>query len=47
VIGDVTIADSICDRLMHNAQRIKLTAKESVRRDKEKKSLMSESGSAN
>jgi DNA replication protein DnaC len=37
VIGDATMADSICDRLVHNAHRIKLTAKESVRKEREKK----------
>jgi DNA replication protein DnaC len=37
IIGDETTADSICDRLVHNAHRIKLTAKESVRKEKEKK----------
>jgi DNA replication protein DnaC len=37
VIGDATTADSICDRLVHNAHRIKLTAKESVRKEREKK----------
>jgi DNA replication protein DnaC len=36
VIGDETVADGICDRLVHNAQRIKLTG-ESVRKLKEKK----------
>lgn len=38
VIGDATTADSICDRLVHNAHRIKLTAKESVRKEREKRS---------
>jgi DNA replication protein DnaC len=42
VIGDVTTADSICDRLVHNAHRIKLTAKESVRKDREKKQRLTE-----
>lgn len=37
VIGDATTADSICDRLVHNAHRIKLTAKESVRKEREMK----------
>lgn len=36
VIGDVTIADSICDRLVHNAHRIKLSAAESFRKAREK-----------
>jgi DNA replication protein DnaC len=31
VIGDPTLADAICDRLVHNAHRIKLSG-ESVRR---------------
>ena len=35
VIGDETIADSICDRLVHNAHRIKLTG-ESIRKMKAK-----------
>ncbi len=35
VIGDETIADSICDRLVHNAHRIKLTG-ESIRKTKAK-----------
>lgn len=38
IIGDATTADSICDRLVHNAHRIKLTAKESVRKERERKS---------
>ena len=40
VIGDATTADSICDRLVHNAHRIKLTAKESVRKEREKKAAL-------
>jgi DNA replication protein DnaC len=36
VIGDATTADSICDRLVHNAHRLKLIAKESVRKEREK-----------
>lgn len=36
VIGDATVADGVCDRLVHNAHRIKLTG-ESVRKLKEKK----------
>jgi DNA replication protein DnaC len=36
VIGDETAADGICDRLVHNSQRIRL-AGESVRKLKEKK----------
>lgn len=35
VIGDETVADGVCDRLVHNAHRIKLTG-ESVRKLKEK-----------
>ena len=35
VIGDETVADGVCDRLVHNAHRIKLSG-ESVRRLKEK-----------
>ena len=35
VIGDETTADSICDRLVHNAHRIKLTG-ESIRKTKAK-----------
>ncbi len=35
VIGDETIADSICDRLVHNAHRIKLNG-ESIRKTKAK-----------
>lgn len=31
VIGDETIADAVCDRLVHNAHRIKLTG-ESIRK---------------
>jgi DNA replication protein DnaC len=47
VIGEATTADSICDRLVHNAHRIKLTAKESVRKERERKErLTSEAGSA-
>jgi DNA replication protein DnaC len=33
VIGDETIADAVCDRLVHNAHRIKLTG-ESIRKTK-------------
>lgn len=36
VIGDETAADSICDRLVHNAQRLRLKG-ESVRKLKEEK----------
>jgi DNA replication protein DnaC len=36
VIGDETLADSICDRLVHNAQRLRLKG-ESVRKLKEEK----------
>jgi DNA replication protein DnaC len=36
VIGDETVADGICDRLVHNSHRIKLSG-ESVRKLKEKK----------
>ncbi len=43
VIGDATIADSICDRLVHNAHRIKLTASESVRKEREKKERLTAS----
>jgi DNA replication protein DnaC len=32
VIGDPTLADAICDRLIHNAHRIKLNAAESIRK---------------
>ena len=32
VIGDPTLADAICDRLVHNAHRIKLTPAESIRK---------------
>lgn len=32
VIGDPTLADAICDRLVHNAHRIKLTNAESIRK---------------
>jgi DNA replication protein DnaC len=46
IIGDETIADSICDRLVHKAHRIKLKG-ESMRKEKEKKeSLTTEVGSA-
>jgi DNA replication protein DnaC len=34
VIGDPTIADAILDRLVHNAHKIKLTGKDSMRRKK-------------
>ena len=34
VIGDATIADAICDRLVHNAHRIKLSG-ESIRKTKD------------
>ena len=32
VIGDPTLADAICDRLVHNAHRIKLSDSESIRK---------------
>jgi len=32
VIGDPTLADAICDRLIHNAHRIKLAPSESIRK---------------
>lgn len=32
VIGDPTLADAICDRLIHNEHRIKLNAAESIRK---------------
>jgi DNA replication protein DnaC len=32
VIGDETIADAVCDRLVHNAHRIKLKGEESMRK---------------
>jgi DNA replication protein DnaC len=32
VIGDPTLADAICDRLVHNAHRLKLVASESIRK---------------
>jgi DNA replication protein DnaC len=32
VIGDPTLADAICDRLVHNAHRIKLIASDSIRK---------------
>ena len=32
VIGDPTLADAICDRLVHNAHRIKLAPAESIRK---------------
>ena len=32
MIGDPTLADAICDRLVHNAHRIKLGAAESIRK---------------
>ena len=35
VIGDETIADAICDRVVHNAHKIKLTG-ESIRKPKVK-----------
>ncbi len=34
VIGDPTIADAILDRLVHNAHKIKLTGKDSMRKKK-------------
>lgn len=34
VIGDPTIADAILDRIVHNAHKIKLTGKDSMRRKK-------------
>jgi DNA replication protein DnaC len=46
VIGDATTADSICDRLVHNAHRIKLTAKESVRKEREKKERLTRQGTS-
>ena len=36
-IGDPTIADAICDRLVHNAYRVKLEAVESKRKEEAKK----------
>ncbi len=33
VIGDETIADAVCDRLVHNAHRVKLSG-ESIRKVK-------------
>ena len=46
VIGEETVADSFCDRLVHNAHRIKLKG-ESIRKEKEKKErLTAEVGSA-
>lgn len=33
-IGDPTIADAILDRLMHNAHRIRMTGKDSMRKRK-------------
>lgn len=42
VIGDATTADSICDRLVHNAHRIKLTATESVRKERGKKERLTD-----
>jgi DNA replication protein DnaC len=41
VIGDETVADGVCDRLVHNAHRIKLNG-ESVRKLKEKKESLTE-----
>jgi len=32
VIGDETIADAVCDRLVHNAHRLKLKGEESMRK---------------
>ncbi len=32
VIGDPTIADAICDRIVHNAHRINMNAKDSMRK---------------
>ena len=32
VIGDPTLADAICDRLVHNAHRIKLAPSDSMRK---------------
>ena len=32
VIGDPTIADAICDRIVHNAHKINLNAKDSMRK---------------
>lgn len=46
VIGDATVADGVCDRLVHNAHRIRLSG-ESVRKLKEKKEgLTGENNSA-
>lgn len=36
VIGDETIADAICDRLVHNSHRIKLKGEESMRKKSRK-----------
>ena len=33
-IGDPNLADAICDRLLHNAHRIELSSKESLRKDR-------------
>ena len=33
IIGDETIADSVCDRLIHNAHKVKLSG-ESLRKTK-------------
>jgi DNA replication protein DnaC len=33
-IGDPTIADALLDRLVHNAHRIQLTGKDSMRKKK-------------
>jgi DNA replication protein DnaC len=38
VIGDETIADAFCDRLVHNAHRIKLKGGESLRKPEARKS---------
>jgi DNA replication protein DnaC len=41
VIGDETVADGVCDRLVHNAHRIKLTG-DSIRKLKEHKEKKNE-----
>ncbi|ADD67549.1 IstB domain protein ATP-binding protein [Denitrovibrio acetiphilus DSM 12809] len=38
IIGDHTIADAICDRLVHNAEHLQLTG-ESLRKEKEQSSV--------
>lgn len=37
VIGDETIADAACDRLIHNAHRVKLKGGESLRKPEPRK----------